>query len=159
MTTQTTSLKRITVARVFNGKTPTVKVATDLMQLTYHVDQIGREESPNGSFPKFQGEFRAVDLISGAIFTSANAVVPSVLSDAIEAAKGDASPNITGRSTLILNPDGSFAVAHEIEPAVRSVLALLDGWSQWTDVNPEVPTPATETPATAQEPAKGGKAT
>lgn len=139
-------LKRFTLARVM-GEAAKAKYPkpTALVDVAYHVDAIAQEESPDGSYPRFMGEFRAINLLTGEVYVAANAVFPSLLSAPIEAAKGDASPNITGHAVITKGPDG-YSVEHVIEAARRSVLDLLEGWHVCEMAGVQPPPTSSEAP-------------
>lgn len=128
-----TQLKRFTMIRVLGDATPgKTKYAkpTELVHVVFHVDAIAQDESPDGVYPRLMGEFRATNLLTGDLFKAANAVFPTVLSDIIEVAKGDAAPNITGEYVIGAGPTGVY-VKPVIEAARRNVIDLLLGW--WAD--------------------------
>jgi len=124
--------KRLTLARLV-GKVENVKERTPLCEIAYHVNAITNTDNPDApgeTFPSFTGEFLGTNLKTGDRVSSGQATLPTILSKAIEAAKGDAAPNITGRSTLGVEPkEGgglSYYVEHAIPPARRSVIDMLE---------------------------------
>jgi hypothetical protein len=126
MTTE--NVKRLSFARIV-GKVPTVTERTPLAEVFYHVNNITNEESPDGTFPRFGGEFKSVNLVTGDVLTSGVFVAPTALSDAVLEVKGDKAPNVTGHSILGVEPNAegrpTLYVEHLISPATRSVIDML----------------------------------
>jgi hypothetical protein len=121
-------VKRLTNSRIC-GKLDTVKKLTWLARISFYVNLIAQEDSPEGSYPRFMGEFKSYNFDTGEILTSGNGVFPSVLSDIIEKAKGDKAPNITGIYDVgveLHEGRNRFLVKCVVPAAIRPVLDLLE---------------------------------
>lgn len=146
-------VKRLTMLRLV-GKVENVTAKTPLAEVAYHVNAITQSENPDGgTFPTFGGEFVGTDLKTGDVLSSGQSTLPTVLAKDIEAAKGDSAPNVTGRSVIGVEPkEGggiSYYVEHVIEPARRSVIALMDASL------PQVAVTADPAPEAAKDGKKG----